>query len=297
MSDAEAKGDAGANGDDSGDDSMERDAAVDSFGQTAAQLTSSPDQVRAAVTERVQLQPGELIPGTRLRIVRWLGSGAMGEVFAVHHLDIERSFAAKLLHDSDSVARARRFRREARATSKVGSPWVVDIFDFKELPDGRLMYLMELVDGTSLHRYRRTHGAMELSELLALARQLCKGLADAHAAGLVHRDIKAENIMLAKDASNRLHAKIVDFGLAALLGDEQDGRGAGTPAYMAPEQVLGKVVDPRADLYSLGATLYELACGHRPFVREDEQALMRAHLEDQPVPPSSHLGGDRKSVV
>src|SRR5690606_22639269 len=102
-------------------------------------------------------------------------------------------------------------------------------FDFKELPDGRLMYLMELVDGPSLLERRVASGKLELGPLIGLARQICKGLADAHAHGFIHRDIKPENIMLAKAADGRSRVKIVDFGLAGILADPNEAIGAGTP--------------------------------------------------------------------
>jgi tetratricopeptide (TPR) repeat protein len=243
-----------------------------------------------------KLTPGAIIPDTRLQIVRWLGQGGMGAVFEVRHLDIDRHFAIKLLHQSQSVARARRFRREAKTIGNLGSPWIVEVFDFKELPDGRLMYLMELVEGRSLHEHQREIGALPLAAVIGLARQLCKGLADAHGRGVIHRDIKPENVMLTTDADGRERVKIVDFGLAGLLAEPNESSRAGTPTYMSPEQCKGEPADARTDLYSLGVTLYELACGRLPFTGSTERQLREAHVYQQPEPPSAKLGDESRAL-
>ena len=253
---------------------------------TRLSKTDVGHEVIAAEERDAKLSPGGVIPGTRLELVRWLGQGGMGVVFEVRHLDIERRYAAKLLHRSDSKRRARRFRDEARTISQIGSPWIVEIFDFKELPDGRLMYLMELVEGPSLLSLCTADEPVELPRLIALARQICKGLHDAHAEGFVHRDIKPDNIMLTTDPQGREHVKIVDFGLAALLEGPAEAKRAGTPAYMSPEQCLVREIDARSDIYSLGVTLYELACGRLPFVRDDDLTLFDDHVHNPPEPPS-----------
>src|SRR5690554_2814363 len=236
-----------------------------------------------------KLTPGNVIPDTRLEIIRWLGQGGMGTVFEVRHLDIDRHFAAKLLHRSESIARARRFRREAKTIGSIGSPWIVEIFDFKELPDGRLMYLMELVDGPSLHQRQRQAGTIELGRLIGLARQICKGLADAHSRGFIHRDVKPENVMLATDGAGREQVKIVDFGLAGLLADPNESSRAGTPTYMSPEQCKGEPADARTDIYSLGVTLFELGSGRLPFIRDKVETLRDDHVLNQPIRPSAAL--------
>jgi tRNA A-37 threonylcarbamoyl transferase component Bud32/tetratricopeptide (TPR) repeat protein len=253
---------------------------------------TEPDSLATMLDERVpKLNIGSTIPGTHLRIIRWLGQGGMGVVFEVRHLDIERRYAAKLLNIAKNPARARRFRDEARTISQIGSPWIVEIFDFMELPDGRLMYVMELVPGPSLYALQRDEGPLPLPRLLGLARQVCKGLHDAHAVGFIHRDIKPENIMLGFDAEGREQVKLVDFGLAALLEGPKIANNSGTPAYMSPEQCRGLDADERTDIYSLGATLYELACGQLPFDGPDERSVRASHLGAQPLPPSERIIG------
>ena len=236
--------------------------------------------------ELPKLAPGSVIPGTRLKIVRWLGQGGVGVVFEVRHLDIERRFAAKLLNLPRNPKRTQRFRDEARTISQLGSPYIVEVFDFKELPDGRLMFVMELVDGESLTSECRTNGPLELSYLLAMARQVCKGLADAHDKGFLHRDVKPENIMVGPSGDGRPQVKLVDFGLATLQGASRSRNRGGTPAYMSPEQCQGLELDIRTDVYSLGVSLYELACGRLPFEGQDEQTVRRQHLSETARPPS-----------
>jgi tRNA A-37 threonylcarbamoyl transferase component Bud32 len=259
---------------------------------TSTQQGAETTSLAAMIDERVpKLNIGSTIPDTRLRIVRWLGQGGMGVVFEVRHLDIERRYAAKLLSIAKNPARTRRFRDEARTISQIGSPWIVEIFDFKELADGRLMYVMELVPGPSLYALQRDEGPLPLPRLIGLARQVCKGLHDAHAVGFIHRDIKPENIMLGVDAEGREQVKLVDFGLAALLHGPKIANNSGTPAYMSPEQCRGLDADERTDIYSFGATLYELACGQLPFDGPDERTVRASHLGAQPRPPSERITG------
>jgi tRNA A-37 threonylcarbamoyl transferase component Bud32 len=273
------------------DDDQGRDHVAAAVTNTAPETDPGGSAVVATDERLSKLNIGSTIPDTRLRIIRWLGQGGMGVVFEVRHLDIERRYAAKLLNIAKDAARTQRFREEARTISQIGSPWIVEIFDFKELADGRLMYVMELVPGPSLHALQREEGSLPLPRLLGLARQVCKGLQDAHSVGFVHRDIKPENIMLGVDAEGREQVKLVDFGLAALLEGPKVANNSGTPAYMAPEQCRGLDSDERTDIYSLGATLYELACGQLPFDGPDERAVRASHLGEEPRPPSKRVAG------
>ena len=240
---------------------------------------------------QTRLVPGSMLPGTRLKIVRWLGQGGMGVVFEVRHLDIERRYAAKLLNLAATPKRARRFHDEARTISQLGSPYIVEVFDFKQLPNGQLLFLMELIEGPSLSQECAEHGPLDLARLIGLARQVCKGLHDAHEQGFVHRDVKPDNIVLGRARDGREQIKLVDFGLATLRGNRRSRSRGGTPAYMSPEQAQGLPTEIRSDIYSFGASLYELSTGTLPFFGDDEATLRRLHIEETPEPPSSRVEG------
>ncbi len=237
----------------------------------------------------LRLTPGSVVPGTRYRIVRWLGEGGMGVVYEAEHLDIERRAAFKILRFdlSHEPRMAQVFRDEARAASKLDSPHIVDIYDFGELPDGRLYFCMELLEGHDLVPSSEDD-TMEPAELVAVMRQVCKGLAVAHRAGVVHRDIKPENIILVERDGRGGFVKIVDFGISAMLaaGQSADGGIAGTPHYMAPEQITGAPFDGRLDIYAVGVTAYELLVGRPPFDSDDLETLLRKHLTEPPPRPS-----------
>lgn len=240
---------------------------------------------RPALGERnkvrpVRLLPGKRVPGTRYRLVRWLGEGGMGVVYEAEHEDIERRVALKILRpdaSSDPVLSAR-FREEARAASKVGSPHIVEIFDFGELPDGRLMFAMELLPGHGLDA-ELDRVPLPESRVIAILRQVCKGLAAAHEAGIIHCDVKPDNVLLIGQKDRRDFTKLVDFGIARVMtGARAEGSAAGTPHYMAPEQIEGNPVDGRADMYALGCMAYELFAGNPPFSGQSVDDILDAHL-------------------
>jgi len=250
-------------------------------------VTSSAQQPPS--TTNVRLLPGRLVPGSRYRIVRWLGEGGMGVVYEAEHVDIDRRVALKILRVDASLdpTLAQRFRDEARSASRIGSEHIVEIYDFGELPDGRLMFAMELLHGHSLVE-ELDNCPIDQGRLIAILRQACKGLAAAHAAGIVHRDIKPENILLTEKDGRADHIRIVDFGVARILSgpDDQETTAAGTPHYMAPEQCTGMPYDGRLDMYALACTAYELLVGDPPFMEHDVEAILHAHLDQEPVPPS-----------
>jgi tetratricopeptide (TPR) repeat protein len=232
----------------------------------------------------------------RYKITGWLGDGAMGVVYDAVHLDIGRHAALKVLHESLATDRSEveAFWEEARAATKIGSPYIVEIYDMAELPDGRLVSVMELLDGQTLEH--EVHEApMRPGRLIAILRQACKGLAAAHDEGIVHRDIKPANIFLrsanakTKERSDRL--SILDFGLAVILTGDTHGRELmGTPYYMAPEQILGKPFDGRLDQYALGCTAYELVVGTPPHTGQTLKEILREHLKTDAVPPRQVAG-------
>jgi tetratricopeptide (TPR) repeat protein len=240
----------------------------------------------AADQPRIRLIPGKVVPGTRYRIIRWLGEGGMGVVYEAEHVDIERRVALKILRFdlSQEPKMAQVFRDEARAASRIGSKNIVEIYDFGELSDGRLFFCMELIPGGDLVPASEEEW-VEPPRLIGLLRQVCKGLSVAHQAGIVHRDIKPENIILVEDEGREV-VKIVDFGISAMLaaGQDEGNTIAGTPHYMAPEQITGSKFDGRLDIYATGCMAYELLVGYPPFLADDIQELLQQQLYEEPPP-------------
>ncbi|HET6584422.1 MAG TPA: serine/threonine-protein kinase, partial [Nannocystaceae bacterium] len=232
---------------------------------------------------------GSTIPGTRYRVIQRIGDGGMGTVFEAEHVDIERRVALKVLKPefTRNPGIVEQFRREARAASKVGVEQIVQVFDFAELPDGRVMFTMELVKGQTLREELR-HGALPPNRAVGILRQICKGLHAAHAAGVVHRDVKPDNIVLERRMGRVDAVKLLDFGIATMAGDEQGPVSAGTPHYLAPELVTGTAFDRRADIYAVGCTAYEMLTGRTPFGNRGEKVdeVLGSHLADTAAPPS-----------
>ncbi|MCY1011501.1 serine/threonine-protein kinase [Nannocystis pusilla] len=252
---------------------------------------------------RVRLVSGRVVPGTRYRLVRWLGEGGMGVVYEAEHVDIERKVALKVLrYDlSRRAEMAAVFRAEARAASRTGHPNIVEIYDFGELPDGRLFICMELLDGKDLVPATETE-VRPPAEVIAIFRQLCKALGAAHKAGIVHRDIKPENIILVRKGGRDGVVKVVDFGISAVLGQERRGKIAGTPHYMAPEQIRGHAFDGRLDMYAAGCVAFELLTGSPPFPSEALEEVLNAHVHQPPpsfrqVRPDLQLPAQLEQVV
>jgi serine/threonine-protein kinase len=215
----------------------------------------------------------------------------MGTVYEAEHTYIKKRVALKLLRpeitsNQDALAR---FQREALAASTIGHANIVSIDDFGRLSDGQVYLTMEYLDGLPLDEVI-DEGAMALDLLLEVAIQVCHGLAAAHAKGIVHRDMKPENIFLVEDGAK---AKILDFGIAKVLRADSSasltktGTVFGTPNYMAPEQALGRKVDHRADIYSMGVILYQMATGLLPFRADSFVGILTQHVTEPPLPPSS----------
>ena len=211
---------------------------------------------------RRSLEPGALVAG-RYRIVEHLGAGGMGEVFRAHDLVLEEDVAVKFLPETraDDDAFMRRFVNEVRLARQISHPAVCRVHDIGEV-DGRAFLSMEYIDGEDLASLLRRIGRLPPEKAYELAQQLCAGLAELHGAGLLHRDLKPANLMI--DGQGRL--KIADFGLAAIREELRAHEfGDGTPAYMAPEQLAGREVSQRSDIYALGVVLYELLSGRHPY--------------------------------
>ena len=227
-----------------------------------------------------------LVAGSELaqyRIINKIGAGGMGEVYLAEDKNLDRKVALKFLPAamaSDGAVKAR-FVREARAAAKLNHPHIVTVYEVGEFK-GRPFIAMEYVEGKLL--YDLIGGEPQpVDTVLEYAVQLCQGLGEAHRAGIIHRDIKSSNIAIDKNGRTR----ILDFGLAAVQGTEQltkTGSTLGTVSYMSPEQVSGRDIDNRSDLFSLGVVLYELIAGRTPFKRNSEGASLKAIMEDDPEP-------------
>jgi eukaryotic-like serine/threonine-protein kinase len=225
---------------------------------------------------------GELISG-RYELEELVGSGGMSSVYRAHDRLLERTVALKILHeqftrDDDYVER---FRREARAVAQLAHPNIVTVIDRGE-QDGRQFIVFEYVDGMNLKELMTQEGPLSPREAIELALQVARGLSFAHESGLVHRDVKPQNVLL--DADGR--AKVTDFGIAHAVdvdGMTITGTIMGTSNYIAPEQARGQPVDEQTDVYSLGCVLYELLAGDVPFDGDNFVAVAMRHVND-PVP-------------
>ncbi|MEZ4398881.1 MAG: serine/threonine-protein kinase [Kofleriaceae bacterium] len=233
------------------------------------------------------------------RLLELIGKGGMGFVYRAEHTKLGREVALKLLRSDYARRRdaVSRFFQEARTVNRVRHRNIVDVTDFIELDDGTTFIIMELLRGKSLGAWARD--AYDLPRALAALIQICDGLSAAHAVGVIHRDLKPDNVVLVPTADGAELVKLLDFGVAKLLNrDDEDvgletaaGSVIGTPAYMSPEQAGGLVVDNRADIYSLGAIMYELFCGQPLFRGRSFGEYVRKHLNEHPVPPRQTPGG------
>ncbi|HEY4181121.1 MAG TPA: serine/threonine-protein kinase [Kofleriaceae bacterium] len=241
-----------------------------------------------AWTVRMQLFESRNIG--RYKLQKRLGRGGMGEVWRAFHQTLGRDVAVKILRpekiDDDAVAR---FEREVRATTALTHPNTVRVFDYGMTEDGLWYYAMELLEGVSFAQLVKQSGAQNAPRTVHLVSQASRALGEAHRAGIVHRDVKPDNLIICQAGGEHDFVKVIDFGIARSLGDEnvtRIGEVAGTPSYMAPEVASSMGFDARADVYSLGAVLYYLLTGSPPFVAEDPALLLAAHRNEPVVPPS-----------
>src|SRR3954470_4066189 len=214
----------------------------------------------------------------------------MADVYRAYDRALERPVALKILRPAAAVdpELVRRFDRESEIVASIAHPNVVAITDHGASGDDHFM-AMELIDGPTLQQLLIARGRLSEDEATRIGRDVAAGLAAAHAAGIVHRDLKPANILIAADG----HAKVGDFGIAHLEAMTQltrTGEVLGTPRYIAPEQVTGRV-DARADVYALGIVLYEMAVGRPPFDGDSPIEVVRKHLRDKPVPPRRVVPG------
>jgi hypothetical protein len=230
----------------------------------------------------------------RYRLQKLLGAGGMGEVYLAEHLLLRRPCAIKLIRPAQAgdPKTLRRFEREVQTTATLTHPNTVEIYDYGHTEDGTFYYVMEYLPGLSLDDLVERHGPVPPERAVHLLRQVCQALREAHAVGLIHRDIKPGNIIACERGKVYDVAKLLDFGLVrhAVLGDwdarlTAEGVVSGSPGYLSPEQALGKPeVDARCDLYSLGGVAYHLVTGRLPFERPTLMEMLLAHARDPVVP-------------
>lgn len=231
--------------------------------------------------------PGELAPGIRLDrylILEHLGGGGMGQVYRAHDGELNRTVALKVLPPPrcHNPMHLERFRAEAQAQACVHSPHVITLYSLLELPIGAVLVL-EHVQGETLETHLRRHGPLDVDKAIDVFAQALTGVEHIHEAGVIHRDLKPSNIVL----NDQGPVKIMDFGVAR-VGDRdafQRGSLVGTLLYISPEQINGRLLDRRTDIYTMGVSLYEAVTGRLPFARHSDYALMHAHVQENPPPP------------
>jgi serine/threonine protein kinase len=235
----------------------------------------------------------------RYRVIRKLGEGGMGAVYLAEHVFIEKKVALKVLASELSRREdlAKRFLQEAKSASRIGHENIIDISDFGQTEDGLVFFAMEYLDGVDLGALVRQHGALPWSRAKPIVMQICKALRAAHAQGIVHRDMKPENIFVLQREGRPDFIKLLDFGIAKVtggagMGDEgprltRTGMIFGTPEYMAPEQAEGKPADHRVDIYATGCVIYHCITGVTPFQADSFMAMLTKHLLEDPIAPSA----------
>lgn len=241
-----------------------------------------------------ELKPGAIVGAKeRYAVVRFLGQGGMGRVYEAARVSDGQSAALKVLRSDRAVASsdelAARFRQEASAAGRVGHRGIVKMYGYEQTPDGRVLIAMELLRGESLEDWMSREG--RLDEGLSYLADLCEALHAAHEADVLHRDIKPANLFLHREDGGEVRATVLDFGLAKVTVPDHTqietaaGTVLGTPYYLAPERALGKPLDRRADLYSMGVVLYELLVGGLPFEADNFMAIVEGHVRHVPLDP------------
>jgi serine/threonine-protein kinase len=243
----------------------------------------------------------EILEG-QFKILQKIGSGGMGSVYKASQPAMNRMVAVKILHPKlvnrqDLVAR---FRREARAMSHLTHPNSTKVFLYGELDDGSLYIVMELLEGKNLNQTVRSEGPFPVARALPVLIQVCGALEEAHQAGIIHRDMKPENIFLCQQGKLRDYPKVLDFGLAKVTEREmrpgsviltQEGMVFGTPEFMSPEQAQGETLTPSSDLYSLAVILYEVLTGKLPFDGKGAMDFIQLQVNAPPIPLSQRVPG------
>lgn len=237
--------------------------------------------------------------GTKIgpwRIEALVATGGHGAIYRVRHIELDTLRAIKILHPSLSFVprMVERFLREIDSILRLEHPNIIQICNLGAMPDGVPYYVMEYLEGKTLRTLLDEQGRLGNTEILALLEPVCMALEAAHKKGIVHRDVKASNIMISHDVPPMV--KLLDFGIAKLLAPDPNSAGltsvgqqVGTPSVMAPEQILGGPIDSRTDIYALGALLYQMLTGRKPFESTTPAELAQLHLEVPPPRPSERV--------
>jgi serine/threonine protein kinase len=232
----------------------------------------------------------------RYRILKKLGEGGMGVVYLAEHVVIEKKIALKVLFP-DLTRRAdlvQRFMQEAKSASRIGHENVIDITDFGQSPEGYVFIAMEYLSGQDLGQVLKASGRMPWARAQPIVLQIAKALRAAHERGIIHRDMKPENIFVLPRDDGREFVKVLDFGIAKVMGLEEDvprltrtGMIFGTPEYMSPEQAQGQQVDHRVDIYAVGCIMFHMLTGRVPFKADSFMGILSKHMIETPEPPRS----------
>ena len=253
-----------------------------------------PRLALAAITARMDEDrwDGEVIAG-KYRLGKVIGKGGMGVVLAARHIGLDEPVAVKILRPVMMAVdgMVARFMREARAASKIKSEHVARVMDVGEIEGGVPFLVMEFLDGIDLAAYRRQSGPLGVEETVQIVVEAADAIAEAHSLGIVHRDLKPANLFLANRRDNRRVVKVLDFGISKVENADdttKTGTMLGSPKYMSPEQMMSRRdVDGRADIWALGAILYELLTGRPPFLAESTPQICALVLNSEPAPPST----------
>jgi serine/threonine protein kinase len=246
---------------------------------------------------------GEVLEG-KYHIKDRLGQGGMGTVYRAHQSSMARDVAIKVLRPQFALNKIaiQRFLREARAASQLRHPNTITVYDSGQTDEGHLFLVMEMLQGTPLSDVLAGETRMAPERAAHVLAQICDSLSEAHEKGIIHRDMKAENVFLERTAGNPEHVKVLDFGIAKMTEEANTqatatGMICGTPAYMSPEQAMGRDLKPSSDVYALGVLLFEMLAGTRPFSGTSPMEVMLKHIND-PVPPlPDGIGGGHRAEL
>lgn len=245
---------------------------------------------------------GTVLDGT-YRLDQLIGEGGMGAVFRGRHVIMKRDFAIKVLHPdfNRDLELVRRFDREAQSAARLNHPNCIQVTAYGTTPDGMRYLVMQLLEGVELADLLTE--PIDVKRVVEWSVQILRGLEHAHEKGVIHRDLKPQNVFLTKDHDGKQQLKLVDFGIAKLVGGEtgdpltRAGMVFGTPQYMSPEQALGQEIDARADLYAVGILMFQMLTGRLPFNHEDAIALIRMQVSNPPPPLPDSVPQELAAIV